>query len=268
MLEELDTTTDFIRYLTAKENLVIAASSQVVMKSERDLLAVYLHRGRLFPATDALFAQPGAWDEFTAKKEWRERKEADRESYTWDRLIEAIAENPGVPDAIGAMDLDRRELVLRQMAREDRFARRILARSFNEFMADASAYRTRARTTVSPSGVVYVFLALPRDHPRADRILELHLRSFVARGLAEQPTIRDMARLNGHPVHQNGVVIGLATERYVGLPGYSFDVVRLEIPEWTNVHEARMSGIQQELGFFAKPKLRGASVDEYPKAYE
>jgi hypothetical protein len=248
ILGELDTVTDVVGYLRAKEDL--AKRSQVVSSgNEADLLAVYLHGGRRFAVeADILLIEPHSWEQLTAKAEWKARKEADAESYVWDGLIEILAEGTGVEGSVGLQGLDERESVLRVMAREDRFARRVLARQFNEFMKLAAAEEVRARQAVSPSGVVYVFLATDRSESREHRGHELRLRCFVTRGLHAEAT----------------TVIGLATERYLKNAGFSLDVARLTIETWTPEQERAMRGIQADLGYFVAPRLQRASIDEYP----
>lgn len=151
---------------------------------------------------------------------------------------------------MGAQGLDERETVLRTMAREDRFARRLLARGFNEFMARAAAAEIRARQVHSPSGVVYVFLAADRTEPRDERVRELQYRCLVARG--QQPDAT--------------AVVGLATEPYVGKAGFSLDVIHLSIDSWTPEHEGLMVRIQKDLGYFSAPLRQSVQPDEYPAA--
>lgn len=269
ILSELDTVTDFVAYLGAKEALVSAAHT-VISYGEADLLAVYLHKGRRFPQTaNVLVIEPGAWEQLSAKPEWANRKFADRESRIWDGLIETLVSLTGVPGSVGAQDIETRESAFRVMAREDRFSRRVLASSFNEFMAEAAAARVRARAALSPSGVLYVFLATGRDEPREHRANELTLRCFVARGLAARgvPGFADTSQRTkppGYPAMSPDLVIGLATERYVSGAGFSLDAIRLSIPNWTAPHDQKLNGIQSELGYFVSPRLSSGSVDEYP----
>lgn len=213
------------------------------------LLAVYLHHGRRFPAgADLLVIEPESWEALTTKPEWLRRKEADAESYVWDGLIELVTEGTGVPGSLGAQGLDERETVLRTMAREGRFARRLLAYGFNEFMARAAAVEIRARQVRSPSGVVYVFLAADRAESRDERVRELQFRCLVARG--QQPDAT--------------TVIGLATERYVAHAGFSLDVIHLSIDNWTPEHERLAVRIKEDLGYFSAPLRQSVRTDEYP----
>lgn len=266
VLGELDTVRDFVEYLAAKEALVASGRGPILLTGEHDLLAVYLQQGRRFPpGEDGLLIEPGAWETLTAKSEWRRRKDADAESYVWDGLIETLTELTGGPGSVGAQELPEREAVLRDMARENRFARRILAAAFNEFMRDAAALKTRARVVRSPSGTVYVFLAAARDEDRTGRVQELTMRCVVARGLAEQAGI---VFATDRETGENGagppVVVGLATERYAAGQGFSLDAVRVSIPVWTADHQRTFEGIQRDLGYFAAPRYTQARADEYP----
>lgn len=286
VLGELDTVTDFVAYLTAKEALLASGSVPLLSGGEKDLLAVYLHRGRSFPSGAGLLViEPGAWTALTTKAEWGRRKHADRESYVWDYLIETLTSLTGVPGSLGRELLDEREAILRVMAREDRFARRMLASAFNEFMRHAAAGKTRARITRSPNGAVYVFLAGARDEDRDHRSRELQLRCFVARGLAadgklslpghpendtprrdvDHPTVESAHAPSARDAERDApLVIGIATERYEGRPGFSLDAVYVKIPRWTDEEQRKMEGIQADLGYFRAPLIEHEHVEEYP----
>ena len=247
VLGELDTVTDFVRYLEAKESLGIA-SRQLITVGEEDLLAIYLHNGRRFPVVDALVVDANVWDQLVAKPEWQRRKAEDLQSYVWDALIEDFAENTGVPGSVGAQSLVDREGVLRILAREDRFSRRVLASALNEFMMAAANNVTAARMVGSLSGIVYVFLAVPGGVDRESRRAVLTLRCFVARGLNPQAE----------------TVVGLATERRGTATQFSWNALQLTIPQWTPEHQARMVAMQSELGYFTNPVYLKTSHDEYP----
>lgn len=255
VMRELDTISDFVEYLAAKEAL-LARSDLVMDGQEEDLLALYLHRGRQFPDEAQMLAIGNdLWTGLTAKPEWAARKKADQESYVWDGLIETLQElaDPiwGEANRTEAKSADNLEEVLRAMAREGRFNRRVLAQSFNEFMREAAKGAVRARIVPSPSSARYVFLATNREEDREIRRQELTLRCFVARGL---------------PEHGGDTVVGLATERYEKGGGFSIDAVLLRKPEWTADDRAAMEGIQRDLGYFATPRKTRATADEYPQA--
>jgi hypothetical protein len=248
LLKELDTITDFVAYLAAKEAFCQSQTKLLFEGPEENLLAVYLHAGREFPGNyDAVVVGDGLWEQVVSKEEYKRKQTANEESYTWDWLIERFGRDflsgqlefaPSPPDT---------ERAFRLVAREDRFARRILGKSFKEFIDDSS--KTLARMTKSPSGVVYVFLALPHGTPRGVRVANLGNRCFVARGLHPEATR----------------VVGIATERYEKGKGFSLDLCNLYKPTWSAEDQKHMEAMQKELGYFATPKFTRTSEDEYPQ---
>jgi hypothetical protein len=247
ILRELDTISDFVSYLCAKERLT--EDTKVVLNGgEEDLLAVYLHRGRKFPSeSDVLVIEPDTWNELTSKPEYLRRLEADKKSRMWDSLIESVTRDY---ETLGLEfgGLKELESVARVMAREDRFARRVLSESLDEFLTLAAARKVRSRIVPSLSGTHYVFLASDRTASRDHRVVELQLRCFVARGLAEEYV----------------KVVGIATEQPEEGGGSSLDFILLDIPEWSEEHEEKKRGIQHDLGYFADAKATELSIDEYP----
>jgi hypothetical protein len=248
-MEELDTITDFVEYLLAKEALISSGATPLVTGGEQDLLAIYLHQGRSFtPSAPVLLVDHGSWQELVAKPEWSRRKLADKTSYLWDELIEGVGRNvlgPGLEFG----NAEEAERVTRIMARESRFARRMLADSFIEFLDLASANRIRSRIIPSPSGVHYVLLATPHGESREGRTQELGLRCLVARSL-----LRD-----------GSMVVGIAREHYVRGKGYSLDICLVDIPNWNSTQQRAVDKIKSELGYFANPLYSRASDDEFPQ---
>lgn len=257
VMNELDTISDFVKYLADKEALY--ARGVLTMFSsggEEDLFAFYLHQGRRFPEEpDFLVFDGNLWNTLTKKPEWERRKDADKVSYTWDRLIETLYEDFRNRRMLvsrhpfSATSLMETEPVLRVMAREDRFSRRLLSEKLLEFLELASASANhKARIVPSLSGVKYVFLARPFGEGRQRRMEELALRCFVARGL--EPAAR--------------TVIGIATERPEPGKGHSLDALYLDKPEWTEEDQRNLELVQEELGYFAAPRQSQLRGDEYP----
>lgn len=185
---------------------------------------------------------------FIKRPKYRAKKVADKDSHIWDRLIEIISNdfqtgNIEVGDSL--IDLEQ---TLRIMAREDRFSRRVLGKSFLQFMELAQQGKVRSRLSRSPSGVPYVFLARPHGEDRNTRRKELRLRCFVARGLHS-----DQAK-----------AIGIATEVYELGKGFSLDVCLFSKDNWTSKDQSLMESLQSELGYFKKPIKTYGHEDEYP----
>ncbi len=251
ILAELDTVTDLLSYLEAKEALT-ARDVMPIVVGEENLLAVYLSGNRSFPTNcSRLIVDDRLWDELTRRAEWKARKAADRESYTWDGTVEWVTRDIRHQSASDPDLLAQQERALRVLAKECRFARRGLGRALVEFLDGARHGRLRARTTTSPSGVAYVFLACEPGFPRAQRAAELAARCFVVRGIT--PGVSTVA--------------GIATE----IPGLSdrssVDLALLQKDEWTQDDEARCQALR-ESGLFRAPRRTRVREDEYPGVSE
>ena len=105
---------------------------------------------------------------------------------------------------------------------------------------------------MSPSGVVYVFLAAPRTIERDIRQKELGLRTFVARGLHQDCT----------------TAVGIATEQLDGKQGLSIDGCLVHIPKWTDELQQQLEEIQRKFQMFVAPEITTGHVDEYPEPRE
>jgi len=253
LLDELDTITDFVGYLRDKEHFL--RSTELVCEGEEaDLLAIYLNEGRQLPSGRNLaLIGDDTWEIFKSKQEYRNKKIADKESYAWDRLIEIVCKdvlagdmvNP-LSDAGSPPSPSAEERCLRVMARESRFCRRVLGKSWAEFLA--GSHQIRSRQVRSPSGVVYIFLATPHGFARNVRAAELGNRCFVALGQNRQAT----------------VAIGVATEQYTPGMGYSLDLCHTYKPVWTQADQEAMEGMQRDLGYFVNPRKTRTREDEYP----
>ena len=256
VMNELDTISDFVKYLADKEALYRRGALTLFSSGgEEDLLAFYLHQGREFPEEpDFLVLDGGLWGALTEKPEWELKKEADKVSYVWDRLIETLHEDYksqnllASDDPYSAASLTEIERVLRVMAREDRFSRRLLSDQLMRFLETAQPKSIKARMVQSLSGVRYVFLACPHDEDRQHRTAELAARCFVARGL--DATGR--------------TVIGIATELPQPGRGHSLDAFYLDKPEWTDDDQRQLKYLQGEFGYFAKPRQSRLRGNEYP----
>lgn len=244
ILGELDTTADFLHYLDMKERF----GGLIVCEGEENLLALYLHGGRVLPADlNVLFVEDGLWPDVQRKPEFIARKEADRVSYWWDEMIERLIRDQG-DDPILQTSASDHERVVRTMAAENRFARRLLSTACLDWLR---AKTPGARTIVSPSsGIAYVFGTFPRDWPRNRRAGELLARCHAARS----PAVTGCA-----------TVIGIGTEVY-DPAGFSIDAVLLHLPEWTAADDEIACRARADLGILQSPTLRRAQMDEFPAA--
>ena len=255
VMKELDTISDFVGYLGAKEQLYARGAKTVFASGgEENLLASYLQNGREFPdEADLIILDGGLWGAFIGTPQYRAKKEADEASYVWDRLIETLAEDFRseklvAEDPFSSTKLPDIEKVIRVMAREDRFCRRLLGKGFIEFLELSARREVRARIVPSLSRVQYVFLACPQDEDRKYRLAELAARCFVVRGLKREHCL----------------VIGIATEQYEPGKGYSLDVLYLDKEDWTADDQEQLAYLQRESGYFTHSQQSQLREDEYP----
>jgi hypothetical protein len=250
VMKELDTISDFVGYLQAKETFAMKNSGLIIEGGEKNILAVFIHRGRKFPEeTPPSIITGNQWDKLQQNEQFKLRNEANRESLLWDRLIEYLSREVLEDRMEFGGTLNDNERVLRYLARETRFARRILSNAFEEFLGEAKAGVVEARMTVSPSGVAYVFFAPPVNYPRDARIVELGNRCFVARN--ELPDCE--------------TVIGIGTNIDPAPRGFATDLYLVSVPTWTDKHRSHAENMKQELGYFREPRVTGEGVDEFPK---
>lgn len=248
-IQALDTITDFVAYLRAKEDLAARVQSLVVDGGEENLLAVYLHRGKRFPMdTEHICIPDGLWQAFVRNPAVQRKRDADRVSYVWDQTIEYFSRHALAGSFEIGNELSSDERALRVMARENRFMRRALADSLVEFLILAKQHKVSSRMCRSDSGFVYVFLNSPPSRSRDLRFKALHLRCYVARARNPDST----------------TVIGLGINVEPAAEGYAEDIVYFHLPEWTDAHQQQADLIQQELGYFTTPEVTRESIDEYP----
>lgn len=270
LLKELDTVTDFLRYLRRKEELISRGGLRIA-EGEENLLAVYLketddygeHCFQMPPRAEALTVPRGGWDDLRTHPQFIAKKEADRKSYLWDRIVQDFSKHALGGTLVNAhpTSLEEVERALRIMATEPRFSRRFLCSAMLERLEISLKNETSSRTLLScdDERVAYVFQFAPTDEEnyeayREKRRLFLNAYCFV---VAEK--------------HRNfKSVVGLATESGFHNAGQSMDICLVQVEEWDEekVDEAR--ALQRELGILQPGRIRRTPThdDEYPDVQE
>jgi hypothetical protein len=147
------------------------------------------------------------------------------------------------------------EKMVRVMASETRFFRRVLSKSILE---RAERAREQAISSLLESGQPEVNYVLyigkgdqGGDHAayRADRALQMHMRCIAAK--AVKPEMR--------------YIIGMAMDAR-GVAGSSEDFVFLDTKEWSAEDIAEANRMRQELGYFLPGRAIATKLveDEYP----
>lgn len=269
ILQELDTVSDFLRYLTAKEDIV-AADGLGYAADEPDLLATYLiHTSRPgchcfppLPGGDKLAVDQGHWASLESDPQYQAKKLFDRRSYFWDRIIEQFIGHLTNRTFVGAEQPSFRdtERALRAMAAETRFSRRTLVDAFVAVLKNTPKVEIRIRTVVNEASgdTLYVFVSMP-----GGRMPEEQYREYRRLCLNDYCLVVQSR-------HHSPRLVGLATES--GLGGTrSYDLCYMEDSEWTEEMEVLARRIQTATGIYTHttqtvqnsvelPELVGASL--------
>lgn len=259
VLTELDTISDFVAYLEAKAALAAGGRFKGA-PTEADLLAYYLHHGRAFPAVvEEFLLEPNLWPQVAAQPAFVEGGRLNRAHRTWDRLIEHVtgqflAEQLELGNDLAMGDYER---LVRVMAGESRFYRRILSQSIEERAERVGNGWIGSMLPSEHPDILYVLLmgpGAPRDEYaayRADRSRQLVLRCQA--GKAARPAAR--------------FIIGIGLDA-AGKRGSSEDLVYLDTEGWSEADMARAAAIRADLGYFVEGAFVEQRVDaeEYPGA--
>lgn len=256
LMNELDTISDFVKYLIDKEAFYRAGKLTLFDGGgEEDLLAFYLTNGRRFPEkADLIVLDDDLWKTFNKDPKVHAKRKLDEVSYVWDEIVEELHQTYLDSNFITDLPhishkLTDLEKAMRVMARENRFSRRLLSISLVDFLQNSRAQRTKSRLTDSSVlDARYVFLISDYDSNRKANLGELVGRCIVARGLSRTKT----------------KVIGLGVEFSKKVEGSATSVCYLEITEWTAEWQEKMDYQQREFGYFVKPQAKGLSEHEYP----
>ncbi len=163
VFRELDTVSDFVAYPRKKESFLSDRNRATSVDGEEQLLGIYLKNINAagehdivlpsgFPSdVDFVYLQEGFWEEVCQSPQLRAKKEADRDSYVWDRLVELFIQI-GDPKTLG-VEIDQNpgdlEIALRVMAAESRLSRRQLAHALLDARSRSSPRKAFARMVLS-----------------------------------------------------------------------------------------------------------------------
>jgi hypothetical protein len=141
ILGELDTVFDFMSYLEAKE-AAINKYDFLMYAGEEDLLAHYFSNfdkakskhyiGTKDKKINAMFIPEGEWEGFINSGPYMRRKEANKESYLWDNIIQKTSKFALDGELLGDSDVFHTKSPVHEMAKESRAFRRILSKAMAE----------------------------------------------------------------------------------------------------------------------------------------
>ncbi len=272
-LNELDTIFDFTAYLDAK-NQAIKRHNLLTYCGEEDVIAHYFlnfddsrkcHMIGTFDDFDSVHIGEGEWADFEKGKPYAMRKEANKTSYFWDRLLQ-ITSNNALKGTLGgnSQPFEGRSAI-HFMAREPRFSRRGLSdhmlKSIRNFPDnDEPIVRSVSLMPSFYQGTRYVFLQLKAiDLARsADELREVRQAMLEIACAAAKLKFPEIQR-----------VIGIATDapKFAGKTN-SEDMLLMEFDEWTPEKKAYYEKANKELRFFETPQMQMTkqTVSEFPSA--
>jgi len=175
----------------------------------------------------------GAWEVLQKNARYVRRKNEDQISYVWDHLVDMAHQ--------GSHEEPQYEKVARELARHDRYERRILATAFMEAHEHAhkqcrqNCHANIFRRVISSNEMTYCFLFMENPVKELVRIRLLEKTCFVARG-----RFRECSKVIG-------IATGMTMDKY-----HRFHFALLEVVEWTMEHQEHMEQIQRELGILTK----------------
>jgi hypothetical protein len=264
VFDELDTVDDFIAYLAKREALLTAAKPKIIATGDEQLLSVYLtkmndkgeHDFRLNigeQAPDGIYLDESFWAGMKQNPKYIAKKQADRVSYAWDRLIEHFiryAHSVSEPAYI--------EPAVRLMASEPRLRRRQLAPALVSLITCTPKGKRAARVAYSDNypGRAYIFLVVPK----------LDSESYAQYRENRQNLLLAYCKVVKLLCGKADFIIGIATEPQHGA-GSSEDLACYDVREWTDEMENEARWLQERFSLLQDSNVRRTDTweDEYPE---
>jgi SEC-C motif len=265
VMRYLDTVSDFIAYLTKKEQL-LTSGMHVLAAGEEELLAEYVSKLNgegdhdfVFPkGTTDIVLDEGRWAKFLGSEERKAQIEANRVSYSWDLLIEQFLQHlmSGTQYESSHTEISEQEKSFRWLARENRTRRRMLANAIHGLLAKTrDDYRaSRLLKPSRPGDPYFLFLLLPR-YPSVEEKDYRRVRTQLLRDYCQ------VAKLH-FPDAQH--IIGIATEPLDDNDRRSEDFVHLDATEWSERLNEQARSIKRDLGIFEDTHTFAGREQEYP----
>lgn len=271
-LNELDTIFDFTAYLDAKIE-AIQRHQCLTYCGEEDVIAHYFlnfddtknrHMIGAHDHFDSVHIGEGEWADFEQSEPYLRRKEANKSSYFWDRLLQITSTNALKGTLGGNSQPFHGKSALHFMAMEPRFSRRGLSdhmlqsiRNFPE--TDAPLVRNVSLMPSFYEGTVYVFLQLKalgqaRTFEERREVRTSMLEVACAAAKLKFPDIRR--------------VIGIAIDApKFARESNSEDMLLMEFEDWNAERKAYYEEANKELRFFFTPQMQmtNRTVSEFPR---
>lgn len=270
ILGELDTISDLVWYFEAKEE-AIQKYQTLTYCGEEDLLAHYLYNfdnkrkkhyiGTQHQDINFISVGEGEWHDFARTEVYRRKKEADKISYFWDRLLQKTLQNALDNVLLGDNDIYNGQSALREMAKEPRFMRREISKAIRQSIQKMPDFGGQMARNLSsyPSFYPdrrYVFLQLK---PMLDKDYDSEYRPFRREMLKIACGVEKMKR----PKSKKVIGIAIDAPKYAGTKN-SEDFALLDCENWTDEDEEYYAEANKILKFFETDTVEM----KYERTYE
>jgi hypothetical protein len=267
VLSTLDTISDFTSYLSKKE-MLFRNTHRIIAYGEEDLMAFYLKDVNDEGKHDFVFErngngivfENGHWEEFQRSPQRHRQIEANRISYVWDYLIEQFAHHAIAGTEYFASEpggVSSTERVLRELAKEGRFGRRMLAKAFLEILEKGAAHDRATRYFADRNNLsrYYIFLSLKQPPSLTEDQYRLARRNLL------EACCLVLKHKHPHVLE----IIGIATEPISEEAGRSEDAIYMDVRTWTEESGAEAIELANRLGIMRNLSESRFHEDEYPE---
>ena len=260
VLRELDTISDFAEFINDKEKTISTCESLLCF-GEHELLAHYFlnydesrNKYRINPGNpnSSIMVADGLWEYFAKSESYKRRKEANEISYFWDKLIQQVCQDMLDGALLNDIDLERGQRLICEMAKEPRFARRLLSEEIRKevrgFPETDHAVLPKVKFISSlqkDKGYVFLQLKCPQTGDFEKRYRPLRQEMLkVACGVIRNR----VANLN--------TVIGIGQYASKFSNGNSLDFILLDCSEWTEEKQKFYEAENESFGFFKNENMQ------------
>ena len=233
LLSELDTITDFTRYLIDKVEFL--KEKYFSMPKESDFLAFYIQTGLdIDEKVDSIVSDCGLWGSYVESEEYKDWQNLLPQSYIWDYMIAQLHDYH-----ISEETTDERRNDLEEAIRVINQEPRINRIELGGILDNAIQRKSNGRMLRPLKGAEHCYVFMPLTSKNWEgKENELELRCLVAR--MENPNIK---RVIGIGFGNNGD----GKEVY--------DICSHYIPEMSEDFISNAKAIQENLGYFKNPTI-------------
>lgn len=233
LFNEMDTITDFTRYLIDKEKFL--KGKYFAMPNESDFLAFYIQTAlNIDNDVDSIVSTEGLWEDYLLSEEYARWGNLLPQSYIWDYMIKQLHNYHISPET---SDKHRNEMeeAIRVINQEPRINRIELG----AILDNAIQTKPNARMLKPINYAKHCYVLMPLTSKNWEgKEKELELRCVIAR--MENPTVERVI----------GIGFGNNSDR-----NDYYDICSIHIPEMSNEFILYAKEVKDKLGYFKKPTI-------------